>query len=102
MNYWNNLAKAYNTKLLSEKEIITANTTPIQKSQREFHWSNPLWNVGLKCFHHKHSLSHNNSTYTKLNNNPNLEFKFHKVDFLEKLYFKIWCRKKSKSSIILF
>ena len=33
MNYWSNLARTYNTKLISTKEIITANTTPVQKEQ---------------------------------------------------------------------
>ena len=98
MNYWSNLAKTYNTKLLYEKETVTVNTTPVQKAQREIHWSNPLGNVSLKYFHHEHSLSHNNSTYSKLHIklklNPNLEFKLNRVDFLEKFYFKIWYRKK--------
>lgn len=100
MSYWSNLAKKHNTKLSTVKETITLNSSPVQKSIREILWTNYLGEISFTYYHNEHALSHNNYTFSiisiKLNTNANLNFEFKKIDFLEKLFNKIWNSKKSK------
>jgi hypothetical protein len=98
MDYWNKLSEKYNAMLISTKEIITADTSPVTKIKKDLNWSNDLGDISIEYLHSEHARSFNNSTYSKFSINlssaSNLEFKFSKVDFLEKIYAKVLKGKK--------
>lgn len=100
MTYWTTLAETYNAELLLDKEIVTADTTPVQKAQRQLNWSNPLGDVSFRYFHHEHTWSHSNSTYSELEiqlvSKKDFGFKLTKLDVFEKFYAKVLHHKKAR------